>query len=361
MNGKALLIKCIVLVQLGLASMTSAQGFAGLGTDAEGFALPQRDYMWAFPQDHSAHPDFRIEWWYVTANLTDATGAEFGIQWTLFRNALAPYSEQGWADPQVWLGHAAATSAQNHYAAERLARGGVGIAGVKTAPFEAWIDHWSMSAIEGEGIDQIRLRASDDRFAYELNLNARGPLVFQGDNGYSVKSPLGQASHYYSQPFYDVEGTLFIDGQEHAVTGQAWLDREWSSQPLSEGQDGWDWFSLSFDNGDKMMFFQLRGETGQNFSSGTYIFEDGTTRTIGVDDVTLEPIKYTVVADRSIPTVWRLAYPQADLDIVVSALNPQAWMTTSISYWEGPMKISGSRSGRGYLEMTGYPVTEEMR
>jgi predicted secreted hydrolase len=40
--------------------------------------------------------------------------------------------------------------------------------------------------------------------------------------------------------------------------------------------------------------------------------------------------------------------------VTVAAMNPAAWMATSIPYWEGPVRISGSHAGRGYLEMTGY-------
>jgi len=29
-------------------------------------------------------------------------------------------------------------------------------------------------------------------------------------------------------------------------------------------------------------------------------------------------------------------------------------MDTSIPYWEGPVRVTGSHTGRGYLEMTGY-------
>ena len=41
-----------------------------------------------FPADHQAHPSFRHEWWYLTANLTDENGNELGVQWTQFRFAL---------------------------------------------------------------------------------------------------------------------------------------------------------------------------------------------------------------------------------------------------------------------------------
>ncbi|MFP3520326.1 lipocalin-like domain-containing protein, partial [Pseudomonas sp. SIMBA_077] len=80
----------------------------------------------SFPRDHGAHPGYRIEWWYVTANLMGKDGKQYGAQWTLFRSALAPQSKVGFADPQVWIGHAAVTTPNHQYVAERLGRGGVG-------------------------------------------------------------------------------------------------------------------------------------------------------------------------------------------------------------------------------------------
>ena len=49
-----------------------------------------------FPRDFGAHPDYRIEWWYLTANLEDARGTSYGVQWTLFRQALEPGPERCW-------------------------------------------------------------------------------------------------------------------------------------------------------------------------------------------------------------------------------------------------------------------------
>jgi predicted secreted hydrolase len=42
------------------------------------------------------------------------------------------------------------------------------------------------------------------------------------------------------------------------------------------------------------------------------------------------------------------------VDVTVGALNNNAWMDLSVPYWEGPVTVSGSHSGVGYLEMTGY-------
>ncbi|MDP4031720.1 MAG: lipocalin-like domain-containing protein [Pseudorhodobacter sp.] len=353
MNVKALLLA------LCLASPALAQGFADLGQATEGFAEPERRAL-AFPADHGAHPDFRVEWWYLTASLTGADGRDYGAQWTLFRTALAPEKPAseagGWASPQLWMGHAAVTTPDAHHMAERLARGGIGQAGVVAAPFEAWIDDWQMRSRAAPGADALSaldLRAAGDGFAYALTLDASGPIVAQGEAGYSVKSAHGQASHYYSQPFYRVRGSLTLGKDIVAVTGEAWLDREWSSQPLAADQTGWDWFALMFENGARLMAFWLR-DGGPGFISATWIDAAGTPTAMPPGALHLTPLRTEKVAGRDIPVQWRLELPVQGVDVTVQALNPQAWMPTLVPYWEGPIRVSGSHRGRGYLEMTGY-------
>jgi predicted secreted hydrolase len=338
---------CLVL----LAPPALAQGFAGMGTEAEGFAAPAPDPAFDFPADHGPHPDYRIEWWYLTANLEGPDGTPYGLQWTLFRSALAPFEAEGWDSPQVWFAHAAVTTPEAHYFTERFARGGIGQAGVRTDPFVARIDDWRMA---GPSLDDLELTATGPDFAYDMDLQADGPLVFHGDGGYSVKSDQGQASYYYSQPFYRISGTLTLPEGAVPVTGSAWLDREWSSQPLAADQDGWDWFSLSFESGVKLMAFQLRQSDGSTYSSGTWIAPDGTTTALPDGAISAAPQARTAVAGRKVPTRWRLDLPARGVDVTVAAVNPRAWMGVSVPYWEGPVTVSGSHDGTGYLEMTGY-------
>jgi predicted secreted hydrolase len=233
----------------------NAQGFAGLGTDVDGFSSPQRPAQFDFPIDHGPHYDYRIEWWYLTANLEGLDGTPYGLQWTLFRSALTSDGGKGWSSPQLWMGHAAVTTPDAHFVTERLARGGIGQAGVQADPFEAWIDDWQLV---GPDFATLTMTASGPDFAYDMVLNSDGPLVFHGDEGYSVKSAEGQASFYYSQPFYAIQGTLILPTGSIEVAGDAWLDREWSSQPLSDSQTGWDWFSLSLADGKLMGFRYFR-------------------------------------------------------------------------------------------------------
>ena len=269
----------------------------------------------------------------------------------MFRSALAPEEGEAWDSPQIWFAHAAVTTPEAHHVAERIARGGIGQAGVVVDPFEAWIDDWQMT---GPDFDTLRLTATGADFAYDMALRAEGPLIFQGDRGYSVKSEQGQASYYYSQPFFAIEGTLALPGGDVEVRGNAWLDREWSSQPLADNQTGWDWFSLSFDGGEKMMGFRLRQTDGADFTAGTWISPDGATEAFANGVFGAAPLETSDVAGRQIPTRWRVRVPQKGVDITVTALNPNAWMDVNVPYWEGPVTVSGSHSGRGYLEMTGY-------
>jgi len=323
-----------------------AQGFAGLGTDAEGFSFPEGGYEFDFPADHGAHPDYRIEWWYLTANMQDAEGRDYGLQWTLFRSALIPNEIDG----QIFMGHAAVTTPDDHYVTERLARGSLGHAGVTAEPFEAWIDEWQMIG----DMEVLSLNAGSDEFSYELELRNDGPLIFHGDAGYSVKSAEGQASYYYSLPFFELSGTLRLPEADIEVTGEAWLDREWSSQPLSDNQTGWDWFSLSFESGDKMMGFALRQTDGSVYTYATWIGAEGETQAYPDGALIVTPLETSQTSGAEVPTKWQVELPDRGFDVEVQALNPDAWMTTSVPYWEGPVTIDGSHKGRGYLEMTGY-------
>ena len=335
-----------------------AQGFAGLGGDANRYAQVTPGRRFSFPADHGPHPDFRIEWWYVTANLKDANGAAYGAQWTLFRTAMQPGPQrEGWASQQIWMAHAAVTSADVHRFTETFARGGVGQAGVTTKPFQAWIDSWQMRGSDRTDPDTIaplEFSAAGKDFSYALHLEADRALVLQGDAGYSRKSERGQASYYYSQPFFRVSGRITIDGKAMEVSGQAWMDREWSSQPLAPDQTGWDWLALHLASGEKLMLYRMRERSGNNYLSGNFISPDGKTRQIAPADVSMTPQNPIEIAGRKLPVAWQIAIPSLELAIATVPLNPRSWMGTSFPYWEGPISFHGSHKGVGYLEMTGY-------
>ncbi|MFQ3790021.1 lipocalin-like domain-containing protein [Halomonas sp. A29] len=363
---------------------TQTAGFAGLGEEAGDFAQAHDGITLRFPEDHAAHPDYRIEWWYLTANLEDERGEPLGLQWTLFRQALTSPKERPapgpWAADQLWMAHMAVSQGETHRVAERFARSHSadeeGQAGAMAEPFRAWIDHWQLAshietpddtsdeANAGDTFTELQLTAHQDDehggFGYDLALTAEGPLVLHGAAGFSQKSADGQGSMYYSQPFWRVEGEVTLDGETRAVSGRGWLDREWSSQLLGPEQRGWDWFSLHLASGHKLMAFQLRGggEGGSDYRSGTWISPEGEPTALATDEIGLTPLESRRVAGREVPTRWRLTIPRAGLDLSVDAPHAERWMDTSVAYWEGEVIArdadSGENRGIGYLEMTGY-------
>jgi len=339
--------KIIALLASLWPAAALAQGFGGLGGDAQGFDTPKPGGAITFPADYGAQKTFRTEWWYVTANLKGADGASYGAQWTLFRHALEPGAAKGWDDRTIWMGHAAVTSATEHLFAQTMARGGVGQAGVVAAPFQAFIDDWTFDA-KDDALTKARLSARGANFSYDLDLSSDRPLVLEGENGYSRKSEQGQASYYFSQPFFTVAGTLTLHGRETKVTGQAWMDREW----LAPDQTGWDWFALHLSGGEKVMLYRIRGAAPYAF--GNWIAADGATQPLAGNDISLEPLTQTTVGARKIPTRWRVRVKSRGFDVETTPLNVQSWMGTTIPYWEGPISFAGSQSGSGYLEMTGY-------
>ena len=252
------------------------------------FNAADPSYQITFPRDHGAHKNFRIEWWYLTANLKSPSLGDLGIQWTLFKSNLKPLSVK--KDPRklngFWMAHSALTTGTSHYHEERFAREKSGQAGVTLGPFKAWIDNWSMKG--DNKLRNIQLESNGVDFSYSLNLSTKMSPVLQGDRGFSKKSEQRAASHYYSQPFYSVKGWVILNGKRHSVEGVGWLDREWSSNLLNENQLGWDWFSLHLDNGDKLMLFKVRHNNGDDFLSGSWVSKDGTKKSLGSSDFQLQ-------------------------------------------------------------------------
>jgi predicted secreted hydrolase len=352
------------------------------------------DYRMSFPQDHGTHDQFDIEWWYLTANLQDEAGDPYGLQWTLFRfknpspsnyqaevnnsssslnnspvtlNESTVSLDKKWHNNQIYMAHASIHSLDTHWFSEKFARGGVGNAGLTTLPLSLFIDDWQWLNSDGDaGLfpSTLTFSATDTS---KPNVEARatftlkqtGPLVQHGENGFSVKSNSGHASHYYSAPFISIEGELTqaIDTVTTApikLKGQAWFDQEWTSQLLDTGTQGWDWLSLHLDDGNKIMAFRMRLKNQDDYVTGSYITSTGEQITLQPGDLTLQPVSVKKVDGRQLPLIWKLMIPSKKIDLTISTLKDKQWNNAAIPYYEGMVKIEGSHGGAGFLELTGY-------
>lgn len=356
-------VLCLAMMVAACSDSSTEAGFAGLAqqpadVDASGFLQPQPGDTLTFPEDWGPHPQHRIEWWYLTANLETSDGDPLGVQWTQFRQALQPRSVESeapnpdnWLLEAAWMAHGAVSFNGEHWFAEKLARGDVGHAGATAEPFDVWLDDWRLRAVPDS--DHWRLRAQGDGWAYDLRLSNTNRMVAHGDKGFSAKSASGEGSMYFSLVDLRIEGTVTLGRETLEVSGKGWFDREWSSQFLKGGQQGWDWFALHLDGGEKLMGFRLREDDGA-FLAGSWIRAGGEVDALGSEDLTLLPTSWHESEQGRVPVEWRLTIPQYDVDLTITAPPGNYWNTGLYPYWESPVSVAGSHPGVGYMELTGY-------
>ena len=350
------------------------------GRDTAGFerALQPRDFD--FPLDHGAHPSFASEWWYFTGNLASAEGRRFGYQLTFFRISLAPPGSivprpSAWAGNQVWMAHFALTdiAGERFFAFDRFQRGALGLAGAQASPWRVWLDDWSLEQV-GETPFPLRLRArqrtdaggdSGDHVAIDLTLDPLKPMVLQGESGLSRKGPTpGNASYYYSYTRLQTNGVVQAGGREHRVAGTSWLDREWGTSALEEGQVGWDWFALQLSDGTELMYYQLREADGNAApqSTGVLVLANGdyTALPPGSAVLEVEGEWESPLDGIAYPSGWTLSIPGRDIVLHIEPVLDAQELDVAFRYWEGAVVVRGtgqggrSVDGRGYVELTGY-------
>lgn len=345
---------------------------------ADGFRVPQPGPVFVFPRDHGSHPDYKIEWWYLTGHLFTAENParRFGFQATFFRSA-APRAvadrpaPSAFGHDQIYLAHMAlidvATGRFLHQ--ERLHRAGWA-ATASTETLDVRNGDWSLAFLRPGGDSEVMRLAggirADARFS--LTLTPAKPLVRFGDAGYSRKGAAPTAASYYlTFSRLAVEGSLALDGAAAVpVTGQAWMDHEYSSSQLDESQVGWDWLSAQLHDGRELMFYAMRRRDGSldPASTLTWIDQDGRAYKA--------PYRWEPL------TTWKsphtgATYPQRirltttdpatgrEAVFLVAPFHPDQELGGSlggVTYWEGACRILAADEttelGSAYMELTGY-------
>jgi predicted secreted hydrolase len=337
----------------------------------EDFSKAVEKRKFVFPDDHGPHPDFRTEWWYFTGNLTSDDNRKFGYQFTIFRTALSKeISERNseWNSNQIYMAHFAVTDIDGNkfYYDEKFSREGNNLAGAQANPFKVWLEDWQIIQLDDRtafDLFVIGIKAKTDKAEINFILEAVKPFVLQGDEGLSQKGKQpGNASYYYSYTRLKTEGKISLEGKEFSVNGVSWMDREWSTSALSEDQAGWDWFALQLNDNTEIMYYQMRknDRTPDIFSKGVYVNKDGTSQLLKKEDVVLDVNDYwESPTEEQYPSGWRFRIPAKEIDLIITPAIKNQLMDVAVRYWEGSVKIEGTKSGsrilgRGYVEMTGY-------
>jgi predicted secreted hydrolase len=364
-----------------LVATMNPQMLAGEGD----WEIARPDYEWSFPEDHWARDGYKTEWWYFTGHLEADDGQRFGYQFTLFRVGLLrerPGVESAWGAKDLIMGHAALSllhseqgreneAGDSHRFSEVLYRASPMLAGFGTFPDS--IIAWSRAPAGSDGKWELTwngeafdFSARDEGlgFAFSLSTRPTKPLIFQGPNGFSRKGEgASSASQYYSFTRLHTEGTILVDGQSHPVTGQSWMDKEFFTNSLADGQVGWDWFSLQLDDGRELMLYVMRNENGEiDYASGTLVEKDSQVSYLDREAFRInETDSWKSPSGDSYGSEWRVRIPEASLDLIVRSQLPdqenRSKLIPTLRYWEGAVDVTGKdgkKMGVGFVEMTGY-------
>jgi predicted secreted hydrolase len=368
---------------LGASGANSVSGASASGANSASgarepkFTIATAPYVFTFPRDHAAHPDYQSEWWYYTGHLRTPGGRRFGYELTFFRFGLRPgdppvrAGRSRWRGRQLYPAHFAITDERGRafFYTEQFAREALGMGGASTQRLAVHAGGWTL---EGEPLadgrfERMRLRAASGGAALDLVQTPLKPPAVHGSGGISRKAACAScASHYYSYTRLATRGSLTYGGARFAVEGQSWMDHEYGTSELQPDQAGWDWFSVQLNDGREVMLYLLRRKDGSVTpeSSGSLIERDGSVRHV--------PLQAFAVAvppgarwrsphtGAQYPDRWRVTIPAAGLDLRLTptvADQELASTTGGVSYWEGAVEVKDANdmpAGAGYVELTGY-------
>jgi predicted secreted hydrolase len=158
-----------------------------------------------------------------------------------------------------------------------------------------------------------------------------------------------------------VTGTLTVGGTAADVTGTAWLDHEWSSEPMAPEATGWDWTGINLADGGALMAFRMRDKAGGTvWAGGTLRERDGRPRVLAPDEVRFVPSRSWRSPRTGVEYPVAMRVTAGGKDITLEPLfddqELDARASTGTIYWEGAVRATtaGREVGRGYLELTGY-------
>lgn len=237
---------------------------------------------------------------------------------------------------------------EKHFTAQRKTVGNSSI-GTENR-FELIQDDWLM--VGGNGDD--RLKVSTDEFSFDLSATGTRPPIFHGENGF-ISLDIAGDSYYYTRSRMAISGTIAIGETTEKVTGISWFDHQWGDIP--PGLLSKDWFGLQLKDGTDVMIYQLRDKSNRTIYYVGSISQYGITETLLETDFTIVPGEKWTSSKSNItyPISWNIDIPKKNISITIQGINKNnEFDATLISYniyWKGPVRVRGSHTGLGFMEL----------
>ncbi len=303
------------------------------------------------PGDDAFIDGVDVQWWYWTGHLRDRQGRRWGFElcffafdtWLIFKNILA---QAAISDVSSNKFHFCEEVSYYHLPRKMANR------------FELRSSkNGALSAKGGGGSDHLSFTV--DTFRLDLNLKAVSEAVSHyGGNIHSFS--YGGDTLYYAREKMETQGTISIDGEQFAVEGTSWFDRQYGELFQSIFK-GWQWFALELFSGEQIMLYDYTHHY-QNERYGS-ITAGGETEEFPATAFNVKVLGSWISphTGNRYPSGW-LVEVKGRQFIVQPAIKDQELRAKHLfwvgpEYWEGKCVVydlEKSEVGEAYVELNGY-------
>jgi len=302
--------------------------------------LPENKLV-EFPKDDARHIAM-TELWYYNGHLKDKQSNEYSYHYSVYlHDALARHT----------IVHASLHDHKNNKTYQYQRRlGGTSFIPTK----EGFSFDWKVWKMQGaNGKDTIS--GATTEFKFNLDLQTTSPEIAHGKTGLLDLDSAGEG-YYYSRPRMQTKGNLTINDKKIKVTGESWFDHQWGDYRATVLS--WKWFALQLDNGSNLMLYLLANSDGKTILQTATLSKGRDAKYFTQKDFKTTPTDYwsSEISEHKYPVAWNITIPSEKIDITLKPKNKNSEFdsraTTYNTYWEGPVSVSGSNKGKGFLEVS---------
>ncbi|MBS0452396.1 MAG: hypothetical protein JSS14_13895 [Proteobacteria bacterium] len=300
------------------------------------------------PADDAAHAS-GMEWWYYSGILdAQPGGGRYAFHVAVFvANSLIKHTVMHVALTDLQTGQRRIQQSRTGGLPAKPTRGG----------FDFQQEGWRVT---GSGASHS-ITANFDGIELALQLHDEQPVMAHRAAGSGTPGLLdfGESgiSYYYSRPRMAAEGLLRVGtNAAQQVGGPVWFDHQWGEFDVT--QLGWNWLALHLSDGSDVMVYQLFDREGRSVATTGTVSKAGNLHPLAPGEVQLTPQRRWTSPRSKIDYAveWALRLPSGEHRVqpFFDDAEFDASTTSANIYWEGPIKVSGSTQGEGFMELSGY-------
>jgi len=296
----------------------------------------------SLPADDSMH-DESAEWWYWTGHLRTADGRWFGFEQAVFRKVVLGVGGMA--------AHSALTDIEGNTFYHAVYQP---LLDVPKTDNGLVFEQAGQRVSCGDGHDT--LHGLGLGFSFDLQLETAKRPTLQHEDGYTDYS-FGGYTYYYSRERMAATGSLVVGTESFAVTGTAWFDHQYGELMTAIGY-GWDWFGIQLDDNREIMLFTVHAGGTPVVVGATLSDADCVTTELAPEDFEVESLGTWTSPHTfcTYPSGWHVRVKDLVFDIQPTVADQELFTSAFLTpiYWEGPATVTGSATGRAYVELSGY-------